>query len=121
MRISDWSSDVCSSDLLSLNFRELRHAGPAVLRLVILGVPIGWGLGTAAAYYGAGLSLPVSAMFGGILVVTGPTVIGPMLRTLRLGQRQENNLKREGIDNETIGGQIVRTQVSNTITNAKSI
>src|SRR3546814_6379369 len=38
---------------LSLTFRELRHAGPAVLRLVILGVPIGWALGTAAAYSGA--------------------------------------------------------------------
>src|SRR3546814_16958320 len=69
---------------LSLNFRALRHAGPAVLRLVILVVPIGWALGTAAAYSGAGLSLPVSARFGGILVVTGPPVIVPMLRTLRL-------------------------------------
>src|SRR3546814_11924430 len=101
MRISDWSSDVCSSDLLSLNFRELRHAGPAVLRLVILGVPIGWALGTAAAYYGAGLSLPVSALFGGILVVTGPTVIGPMLRTLRIGPRPANILKWEGIVHDT--------------------
>ena len=88
---------------LSLNFRELRHAGPAVLRLVILGVPIGWALGTAAAYYGAGLSLPVSALFGGILVVTGPTVIGPMLRTLRIGQRPANILKWEGIVNDPIG------------------
>lgn len=88
---------------LSLNFRELRQAGPAVLRLVILGVPIGWALATAAAYYGAGLSLPVSALFGGILVVTGPTVIGPMLRTLRIGDRPANILKWEGIVNDPIG------------------
>ena len=88
---------------LSLNFRELRQAGPAVLRLVIIGVPVGWALGTAAAYYGAGLSLPVSALFGGIMVVTGPTVIGPMLRTLRIGKRPASILKWEGIVNDPIG------------------
>lgn len=88
---------------LSLNFRELRHAGPAVLRLVFLGVPIGWALGTAAAYYGAGLSLPVSALFGGIMVVTGPTVIGPMLRTLKIGKRPSSILRWEAIVNDPIG------------------
>lgn len=88
---------------LSLNFKDLRHAGSGVLRLVILGVPIGWALGTAAVYYGAGLSLGVSALFGGILVVTGPTVIGPMLRSLRVGNRVRDILKWEGIVNDPIG------------------
>ncbi|WP_239018224.1 cation:proton antiporter [Sphingomonas flavalba] len=88
---------------LSLNFRDLRLAGGPVLRLTILGVPIGWALGTAAAYYGAGLSLPVSALFGGIMVVTGPTVIGPLLRTLRVPARVRNTLKWEGIVNDPIG------------------
>ncbi|MGF1550701.1 MAG: cation:proton antiporter [Sphingomonadaceae bacterium] len=88
---------------LSLNFRELRHAGWPVARLVIIGVPLGWALGTAAAYYGAGLSLPVSALFGGILVVTGPTVIGPMLRSLRISKRAADILKWEGIINDPIG------------------
>ena len=88
---------------LSLNFKDLRHAGSGVLRLVIFGVPIGWALGTAAVYYGAGLSLGVSALFGGILVVTGPTVIGPMLRSLRVGNRVRDILKWEGIVNDPIG------------------
>lgn len=88
---------------LSLNFRDLRLAGGPVLRLVVVGVPVGWALGTAAAYYGAGLSLPVSALFGGILVVTGPTVIGPMLRTLRIPARVRDTLKWEGIVNDPIG------------------
>ncbi len=88
---------------LSLNFRELRQSGGAVARLVFLGVPIGWALGTAAAYYGAGLSLPISALFGGIMVVTGPTVIGPMLRNLRIGPRPAQILKWEGIVNDPIG------------------
>ena len=88
---------------LSLNFRDLRHAGSAVLRLVVIGVPIGWVLGTAAAFYGAGLPLGISALFGGILVVTGPTVIGPMLRTLRVPARVRDTLKWEGIVNDPIG------------------
>jgi len=88
---------------LSLNFRDLRHAGPAVLRLMVIGVPVGLLLGTGAAFYGAGLPLGISALFGGILVVTGPTVIGPMLRSLRVPARVRDTLKWEGIVNDPIG------------------
>ncbi|WP_109809549.1 cation:proton antiporter [Sphingosinithalassobacter portus] len=88
---------------LSLNFRDLRHAGNAVLRLVIFGVPIGWLLGTMAAHYGGGLPLGLASLIGGILVVTGPTVIGPMLRTLRVPARVADTLKWEGIVNDPIG------------------
>jgi len=88
---------------LSLNFRELRHAGAAVTRMVLIGGPVAWVLGTAAAHYGAGLSLPVAALLGGILIVTGPTVIGPMLRTLRVTPRVRDILKWEGIVNDPIG------------------
>ncbi len=88
---------------LSLNFRDLRHAGPAVLRLVVIGVPLGAVLGTLASHYAAGLPLGISALFGGIMVVTGPTVIGPMLRTLRVPARTRDILKWEGIVNDPIG------------------
>lgn len=88
---------------LSLNFRDLREAGPTVLRLVVIGVPIGWMLGALAAYYGAGISWEVALLFGGILVVTGPTVIGPMLRNLPLPQRVADTLRWEGIVNDPIG------------------
>ncbi len=91
---------------LSLNFKDLRHAGSGVLRLVIIGVPVGWALGSAAVHYGAGLSWEVSALFGGILVVTGPTVIGPMLRSLRVGNRVRDILKWEGIVNDPIGAML---------------
>lgn len=88
---------------LSLNFRDLRDAGSAVLRLVLIGVPVGWILGALAAYYGAGISWEVALLFGGILVVTGPTVIGPMLRSLPLPQRVADTLRWEGIVNDPIG------------------
>ena len=88
---------------LSLNFRELRQAGGAVTAMILIAGPIAWGLGTAAAHYGAGLSWEISALLGGIMIVTGPTVIGPMLRTLRVPARTRNILKWEGIVNDPIG------------------
>ncbi|MEH6827627.1 cation:proton antiporter, partial [Parasphingorhabdus sp.] len=88
---------------LSLNFRELRQAGGAVLAMVFIAGPIAWALGTGAAHYGAGLSWEISALLGGIMIVTGPTVVGPMLRTLRVPSRVRNILKWEGIVNDPIG------------------
>lgn len=91
---------------LSLNFRELRQAGGAVMAMVLVAGPIAWVLGTAAAHYGAGLSWEISALLGGIMIVTGPTVIGPMLRTLRVSSRVRSILKWEGIVNDPIGALI---------------
>lgn len=88
---------------LSLKFRELRQAGLAVFMLVFVGVPVGWVLGTAAAYYGAGLPFELAALFGGVMVVTGPTVIIPMLRSLNIEPRVKNMLKWEAIVNDPIG------------------
>jgi NhaP-type Na+/H+ or K+/H+ antiporter len=91
---------------LSLKFRELRQAGTAVLMLVFIGVPLGWALGTAAAYYGAGLPLELAALFGGVMVVTGPTVIAPLLRSLNIPPRVKHMLKWEAIVNDPIGALI---------------
>lgn len=88
---------------LSLDFRELRKYGEGVWRLVLLGVPIGWALGTAACYYVAGLVFPVAVLFAGILVVTGPTVVLPLLRQSAVQQRPAALLKWEAIVNDPIG------------------
>ena len=88
---------------LNLNFRELRHADGAVHRLVLLGVPIAWVLGALACYYVAGLVWPVAILFSGIMVVTGPTVILPLLRQTSLAQRPRAILKWEAIVNDPLG------------------
>jgi NhaP-type Na+/H+ or K+/H+ antiporter len=72
---------------LNLSVRELKGVSKAVWRLVILGVPIGWLLGSLTAHFLAGLSWPVAVLFAGILVVTGPTVIIPLLRQAKLAAR----------------------------------
>nr|WP_279639116.1 sodium:proton antiporter [Sphingomicrobium sediminis] len=88
---------------LQLRFNELKKTGDAVPRLVFIGVPVGWALGSVALYYVAGLSLAVAVLFAGILVVTGPTVIIPLLRQTNLAQRPRAILKWEGIVNDPIG------------------
>ncbi|MFW2350295.1 cation:proton antiporter [Qipengyuania sp.] len=88
---------------LSLDLRELRHAGSGVLRLVLLGGPIAWVLGAFAAHSIGGLEWPVAILFAGILVVTGPTVVMPLLRQSSVQARPAAILKWEAIVNDPIG------------------
>lgn len=88
---------------MNLEFREFRRVGTGVRRLVIFGAPIAWILGTLAGHFVGGLSWSVSAVMGGILVVTGPTVIQPLLKQASLNQDTASLFKWEGIINDPIG------------------
>lgn len=91
---------------LTLNFAEIRGLGSSIRRLVLPGVLIAWGLGAAAAVYIGGLTVPVAVLFAGIMVVTGPTVIVPLLRQSKLHARPAALLKWEGIVNDPLGALI---------------
>lgn len=88
---------------LSLDLKELRHSGAAVLRLATLGVAVGWALGSLAGFYVAGLVWPVAILFGGILIVTGPTVVLPLLRQSNVQTRPASIMKWEAIVNDPTG------------------
>ncbi|WP_341366299.1 sodium:proton antiporter [Yoonia sp. BS5-3] len=88
---------------LTLNFHTLRDAAVGVRRLVFVGAPLGWLTSALALRYGAGLSWESAAVFGGIMIVTGPTVIAPLLRTARLSKRPAALLQWEAIVNDPIG------------------
>jgi len=88
---------------ITLKFKALRGARPAVRRLVLLGAPLGWIFSTLAAKYGAGLGWEASVIFGGILIVTGPTVVTPLLRQARLAKRPSEILRWEAIVNDPVG------------------
>ncbi|MEC8292651.1 MAG: cation:proton antiporter, partial [Pseudomonadota bacterium] len=60
---------------LTLNFHQLSDAATGVKRLVFVGAPLGWLTSAMALHYGAGLGWQASTVFGGIMIVTGPTVI----------------------------------------------
>ena len=88
---------------LTLNFHRLNDAAVGVRRLVFIGAPLGWLTSALALHYAAGLSWQSSAVFGGIMIVTGPTVIAPLLRTARLSKRPAALLQWEAIINDPIG------------------
>ena len=88
---------------LTLNFHSLQDAVTGVKRLVVVGAPLGWLTSALALHYAAGLSWEASAVFGGIMIVTGPTVIAPLLRTARLSKRPAALLQWEAIVNDPIG------------------
>ncbi len=88
---------------LSLNFAGLRDAGQAVRRVIVVAAPLIWGLIALTAHYLVKLSWPTSAVVGGILVITGPTVVQPLLRNARLELRTAAILRWEAIVNDAVG------------------
>lgn len=88
---------------LTLHFARLADAETAVRRLVIIGGPLVWGLATLCGHYIGGLSWASSAVLGGILIVTGPTVIIPLLRQASLKRRPAEILRWEAIVNDPVG------------------
>ena len=88
---------------LTLRFKDLGDATRAVNRMVFIAAPIVWAAGAAAAHHIVGLPLDISIMVGGLFVVTGPTVIMPLLRQAHLKSKPANILKWEGIVNDPVG------------------
>jgi len=88
---------------MDLKLAEFRRVGHGVGRLTVLGPPLAWLLGSLAAHHVGGLEWPVAIVLGAILVVTGPTVIIPLLRQARLNKDSAALLKWEGIVNDPIG------------------
>ena len=88
---------------LSLRISELRETGRAVLGLVTVGVFVTWVLTAVAAWLLLGLEPGMASLAGAILVVSGPTVIVPLLRHVRPVRHVGSMVKWEGIVNDPIG------------------
>ncbi|MGE0385740.1 MAG: cation:proton antiporter [Gammaproteobacteria bacterium] len=88
---------------LTLRLSEITGHESVVRRMVTSGVVITWIVVTLAAHYLAGLDWALATLFGAIMVVTGPTVIAPMLRTVRPNSRVASVLRWEGIVVDPIG------------------
>ncbi len=88
---------------LLLKFAELKKNPKSILRMIFPGAFISWFILAVGAHYIAGFSLAVSIFIGGLLVVTGPTVIIPMLRQSKPSAKTASVLKWEGIINDPIG------------------
>jgi len=88
---------------LTLRFREIRGVSSMILRLVSIGMLVSWGVASVAAHAFVGLDWHMSALFGALVVVTGPTVITPLLRIVRPSGAISKVLRWEGIIIDPIG------------------
>lgn len=88
---------------LTLKLQEIRGHGNVVRNLLTAGVLITWLSATFAAKWFLGWDIQLAALFGAIVTVSGPTVILPLLRSIRPTNALANVLKWEGILIDPLG------------------
>lgn len=88
---------------LTLKRSEIKNIGPVITKLITLGSAVTFFLAGGAAYFIFGLSLKLSFLFSALIIVTGPTVISPILRNIPLKKDVSSVLKWEGILIDPIG------------------
>ena len=89
---------------LDLNFRELEgHSQRVVRRLLYLGIPVTWAGATLLVWPLLGLSSQAAVMLGAIVIVSGPTVVAPVLAAARPGRRVSLILGWEGTTIDPVG------------------
>lgn len=88
---------------LTLNFEDIRGHGKTVTNLITIGAVITWLIIAVSTHYLIGFPFELSFLFGAVVIVTGPTVIIPMLRTVRPNAKITNVLRWEGIVIDPLG------------------
>ncbi len=90
---------------MSLDLRKLRgHTRRVVVRLIAMGVPVTLVLAAVFAGLLLDMSSKAALMLGAILVVSGPTVVGPLLLFIRPTERLQRVLSWEGSLIDPVGG-----------------
>ena len=88
---------------LTLKRAEIKNVGPVITKLITLGSAITFFGAGIVAHLVFGLSWELSFLFSGLIIVTGPTVITPILRNIPLKKDISTVLKWEGILIDPIG------------------
>ncbi len=88
---------------LNLEIRRLRREGGAIRRLVLGGTVVTLLGGAAAVHWLLDWDWMSALVFGSLVVVTGPTVIGPLVEELRLRPRVATVLEAEGVLIDPVG------------------
>lgn len=91
---------------LSLRYGEFREVGGVVTRLITVGTLTSLVVGAAGAFWILDLDLGLAILLGAVLVVTGPTVIGPLLAHVRPTGQVGSTLKWEGITIDPLGAML---------------
>ncbi|AIY12578.1 cation:proton antiporter [Cellulophaga baltica] len=88
---------------LTLKRNEIKNVGPVITKLITLGSVVTFFGAGIAAHYIFGLNWQISFLFSALIIVTGPTVITPILRNIPLKKDISTVLKWEGILIDPIG------------------
>jgi len=88
---------------LTLKLSEIKNVGPVITKLITLGSLVTFLGAAVAAHYVFNLSWDISFLFSALIIVTGPTVITPILRNIPLKTDVSAVLKWEGILIDPIG------------------
>lgn len=88
---------------LTLRLAELPRLRSAIFRLISVGALVTWLVAAVAARFILGLAWDLAVLLGAILIVTGPTVIGPLLRQIKPKGQVSAALKWEGILIDPVG------------------
>jgi NhaP-type Na+/H+ or K+/H+ antiporter/mannitol/fructose-specific phosphotransferase system IIA component (Ntr-type) len=88
---------------LTLDLKEFKETSTVIKRLLTIGVLITWLGSGLTAYLVFETSLAFALLMGSLIIVTGPTVIVPLLRRIRVQQKLGSILHWEGVLIDTIG------------------
>ncbi len=88
---------------LTLRKSEIKNVGPVITKLITLGSLVTFICAGIVAHYVFDLGWEISLLFSGLIIVTGPTVISPILRNIPLKKDVAAVLKWEGILIDPIG------------------
>ncbi|MBL4606061.1 MAG: sodium:proton antiporter [Flavobacteriaceae bacterium] len=88
---------------LTLKRNEIKNVGPVISKLITLGSAVTFFGAGILTHYIFGLGWELSFLFSGLIIVTGPTVITPILRNIPLKKDVSTVLKWEGILIDPIG------------------
>jgi NhaP-type Na+/H+ or K+/H+ antiporter len=88
---------------LNLNIRRIRGQAPVIQRLLSLGVVVTTAGAALAAHLLLGWSWTPALLFGTLVIVTGPTVVTPLLRRIRVRRNVETILETEGVLIDAVG------------------
>lgn len=88
---------------LILDVRRLRKEAKSIRQIVTIGSVVTAVGGTLAARYCMDWTWPVSLLFGTLVIVTGPTVVTPLLRRINVNHRVSTVLEAEGVFGDAIG------------------
>ncbi|MGE3166444.1 MAG: cation:proton antiporter [Planctomycetota bacterium] len=88
---------------MNLDIRRLRREQRSIQMLISVGALVTAVGGTLAAHFIMGWDWAISSVFGTLVIVTGPTVIGPLLKRIKVERSVSTVLEAEGVLIDAVG------------------